>query len=71
MWQTLLKSALETQENEISCSECYDQLDEYADMLMAGTPPTEVMELVKLHLKHCPGCTTVFEGLLTIISSEE
>ena len=71
LWQTLVKSAIDTQKEEIGCSECYDHLDEYADLLMAGIPPSEVMELVKQHLRHCPDCTTVFESLLTIISSED
>ena len=54
LWQTLLKSALETEEDEIDCQECYDLLDEYTDLLIAGAAPCKVMYLVKQHLKHCP-----------------
>ena len=71
VWQTLLKSALETEEYEIDCQECYDLLDEYTDLLIAGAAPCKVMHLVKQHLKHCPDCTQLFEGLISIIGTDE
>ena len=66
-WQALLKSALDDQEPVLSCHECYTMMDQYADMLMDGVDPAEVMGLVKQHLDECPGCDEVFETLLTMI----
>jgi len=37
--ETIYKSALETQETEISCQECYDLLDEYTDLIIEGAAP--------------------------------
>jgi hypothetical protein len=71
LWQTLIKSALETEEVEISCQECYELLDEYADLLIAGAAPCQVLTLVKQHLRHCPDCTDLFECLIAIIGIDE
>lgn len=71
VWQTLLKSALETEEYEIGCQECYDLLDEYTDLLIAGAVPCKVMHLVKQHLKHCPDCTHLSQSLISIIGTDE
>ena len=69
VWQTILKSALETEEDEIGCQECYDLLDEYTEMLVEGAAPCQVIELVQQHLKQCPDCSTLFESLITMIGS--
>jgi hypothetical protein len=67
LWQILLQSALDTEEYEISCTECFDLLDQYADLLLDGADPKEIMPAVRLHLKHCPTCTHEFETLLVMI----
>lgn len=69
--QTIIKSALETENNEIDCQECYDLLDEYTDLLIAGAAPCKVLTLVKQHLKQCPDCTNLFESLIAIIGTDE
>ena len=51
--QELLKSALETQEYEITCEECFELMDQYADLLIDGTDPAKLMPLVTQHLKMC------------------
>jgi hypothetical protein len=67
LWQILLQSALDTEDYEISCSECFNLLDQYADLLLDGTDPSEIMPTVKQHLKHCPTCTYEFETLMVMI----
>lgn len=69
LWQTLLNLALSDEETILSCQECYHLLDQYADMLLAGANPCEVMVLVKKHLGHCPGCDEVFESLLMMVQA--
>jgi Zn finger protein HypA/HybF involved in hydrogenase expression len=66
-WQLLLQSALETEEYEITCLDCFDMLDQYADLLLDGMDPDEIMLEVKQHLNHCPGCTGEFEALMTLL----
>jgi len=66
-WQLLLQSALETEEYEINCVECFNLLDQYADIIIEGADPAEIMPVVRQHLKHCPTCTQEFETLMVMI----
>ncbi len=66
LWKTLLNLAIESQEYGLSCEECYNLLDQYADILDRGAEPSEVMGMVKQHLSHCPDCDEVFETMLLI-----
>jgi hypothetical protein len=67
LWQTLLKSALETEEYEISCEECFEVLDLYTDLILEGTDPNEIMPLVKQHLQQCNCCTNELEAMIVMI----
>ena len=67
LWQVLLQSALDIEEVEITCMECFNLLDQYADLLLDGTDPQEIMPTVREHLHHCPTCTHEFETLLLMI----
>ena len=67
LWQTLLKSALETEEYEISCEECFNLLDLYADLILDGTTPSEIMPMVKQHLKQCNCCVNELEAMMIMI----
>ena len=37
-WHRLLRQLQETQDHELSCSECFDQLSDYVDLELAGQP---------------------------------
>jgi Zn finger protein HypA/HybF involved in hydrogenase expression len=67
LWEILLQSALETEEYEISCLECFNLLDQYADLLLEGADPQEIMPTVRQHLNHCPTCTSEFEALVVML----
>lgn len=70
LWLTLLNLATED-EPVLGCQECYTLMDQYADMLLAGNDPCEVMLLVKEHLDHCPGCEEMFETLIYMVNEAE
>jgi hypothetical protein len=67
LWQTLLKSVLETEEHEISCEKCFTLLDQYADILMGGGDPAKMMPMVRQHLKQCNCCDAELEALMIIL----
>ena len=67
LWQVLLKTALETEEYEINCLECFNLLDQYADLLLEGANPDEILPAVRQHLHHCPACTQEFETLMVML----
>ena len=65
----VLKSLTITEAEEMTCSECYNEIDQYVDMLREGKPPAEVMPLVKHHITLCPPCRDEFEALLTALEA--
>jgi hypothetical protein len=67
LWQTLLKSVLETEEYEITCEECFNALDLYADHIFEGTDPAEIMPEVKQHLIQCNCCESELEAMMIMI----
>jgi hypothetical protein len=67
VWQTLLKSVLETEEIEIDCQDCYELLDSYAELLLAGNDPVDLMPAVKQHLKQCNCCHHELEALIIML----
>ena len=67
LWQNFLKSALETEEYEIDCEECFDLLDMYAEQLFDGVDPAELLPAVKQHLKQCNCCDRELEALMVML----
>jgi hypothetical protein len=66
-WQLLLHTVLDTEATEITCLECFDLLDQYADLIIEGAEPGEIMPLVKQHLDCCNCCTHEFEALMVML----
>lgn len=53
-----------TRPDEIGCDECFEQLDRFAELVLAGKPVAEAMPLVQDHLDRCGDCREEFETLL-------
>ena len=66
-WQTLLQSALETEDYEIACEECFELLDCYAELLIARENPDQLMPTVKQHLNQCNCCAGELEALMIML----
>lgn len=58
-----LHGILHTQEQEISCSECFDRVAHYVDVELAGKDAGAEMPEVKQHLSQCPACREEYETL--------
>lgn len=67
LWQTLLKSVLETEDFELTCEECFNVLDLYADLLLEGADPAKLMPTVKQHLSQCNCCESELEALMVML----
>jgi hypothetical protein len=66
-WQALLQSVLETEAYEIDCVECFELLDQYAELIFDGIDPDEIMPLVRQHLDCCSCCAHEFEALMVML----
>jgi len=67
LWRVLLRAVLETDAEEVNCIDCCERLDQYAELLLQGADPEEIMPAVKLHLEHCPCCAQEFEALMIML----
>jgi hypothetical protein len=67
----VLKSLSITQDKEMTCGECYQEVDNYVDMLREGKSAAEVLPLVEHHLTLCPPCREEFEALLVALKAIE
>jgi hypothetical protein len=62
-WRRLLRQLEETRDQELSCSECFEQLSDYVDLEIAGQPVTEGMPLLRQHLAQCGVCREEYQVL--------
>jgi hypothetical protein len=67
--QIMLRKIGQTQENELTCGEVFDLLDQYAEMAAKAEDVTKLMPLVKQHLEMCADCREEFEALLKVLQS--
>jgi len=59
---------LETAEEEqISCNELFNKLDEYVEREVDRKDAAELMPLVRDHLDKCPECCDEYEALLDVL----
>jgi predicted anti-sigma-YlaC factor YlaD len=49
---------------EIGCDECFEELDRFVTMQLAGLDTAEALPLVQEHLHTCGECREEFEALL-------
>ena len=58
-----LKNIHQTQEQEISCSECFDQVSHFVDVELSGQDATGQMPQLRQHLDQCAACREEYETL--------
>jgi hypothetical protein len=63
----MVRAVMTTEENEIDCDECFEQVDLFVDLQLQGKNASEAMPLVQDHLGRCAGCREEFEALLDCI----
>jgi hypothetical protein len=66
---TMVRSVLATREDEIGCDECFEQLDAFVEMKLAGKSAADALPLVQDHLNRCGNCREEFEALLQALEA--
>ena len=69
MLQGLVESIFSTHEDELDCGGCFEQVDAFAEMVLAGKNAAEAMPLVQEHLDRCSDCRAEFEVLLDALEA--
>jgi len=55
---------------EISCEECFEQLDRYVDVEVSGGDPNASVPGMRAHLQGCPACGEDHRSLLALVRRE-
>jgi hypothetical protein len=63
----LLQAIYSTRPDEVSCNECFEVADRYAELVVAGVDAAQVLPLVEDHLIRCPCCREEFEALIAAL----
>jgi hypothetical protein len=67
----MVRGIITTRPDEIGCDECFEQLDRFVEMKLAGKNAAEAMPLVQDHLERCNDCREEFEALLVALRALE
>ena len=55
-------------DEDMSCSQLYEKLDEYVEREMSKKDAAELMPLIREHLDFCPDCCDEYEALLDVLN---
>jgi DNA-binding transcriptional MerR regulator len=65
-----LKILDRVREEEMSCEEMYEQLDEFVEQeVQSKQASSTLMPLIQEHLDMCPDCCDEYEALLTVLEN--
>jgi hypothetical protein len=64
----MLKRLLGPAGPEVTCDECFDQLDTYVEVELAGGDPDAAVPGLRAHLDGCPACREDYESLRAYVS---
>ena len=56
---------------EVGCDACFEQLDRYVELELAGVDPETVIPGLRAHLVGCPACREEHESLRALVGGEQ
>lgn len=65
----LVKRLLGPRDRELSCEQCFDQLDRYVELELAGGDPDARIPGMRAHLEGCPACAEDHASLRDLITA--
>ncbi len=65
-----LRRMLGTGRPELSCVECFAELDRYVEAELAGADADAVVAGLRAHLEGCPACAEDHRSLLDLLRSD-
>jgi hypothetical protein len=55
---------------ELTCDQCFELLDEYVELELAGAPAQDAVPGMRAHLEGCAACSEEHDSLLALVKSE-
>jgi anti-sigma factor RsiW len=65
----LISRLLGPAEPEVTCDECFELLDQYVDLELAGQDADARLPGMRAHLQGCPACHEDHESLRELVAS--
>ena len=65
----MVRRIAHTHEGEIDCDQCFEQMDAFVELKLAGKKPAEALPVVAEHLENCRYCREEFEALLAALQA--
>lgn len=56
---------------ELTCEECFDQLDRYVELELAEAQVDEQIPRMRAHLRGCPACSEDHESLRVYVAEQD
>ena len=66
----LIAALLGPGEPELTCEACFDQLDRYVDLQLAGADADAAVVGMRAHLAGCPACLEDHTSLAEFVASQ-
>jgi hypothetical protein len=66
----LLSRLVGPQGPELTCEECFEQLDRYVELELAGRDADAAVPGMRAHLEGCPACHEDHDSLAAFVASE-
>ena len=63
----MVRDIFSTRPDEIGCDECFEELDRFVELVLAGKNAAQALPLVQDHLERCSDCHEEFEALLAAL----
>lgn len=55
---------------ELTCEQCFEELDRYVELALAGEAAEERIPGMRAHLEGCPACAEDFRSLRDLVTRE-
>ena len=69
-FRRLLQHIADTDDEEISCAECFDLVPQYVDLEIAGLAADKKLPRLRQHLNQCGVCREEYETLHDLVRLE-
>ena len=53
---------------ELTCEQCFEELDRYVELQLAGAPADAHVPGMRAHLEGCPACAEDYESLVDFVA---
>jgi hypothetical protein len=68
--EELLARVLGPAEPELSCEECFAELDRYVELTLSDAGPDQRVPGMRAHLEGCPACAEDFRSLRDFLAQK-